>query len=140
MSIQRAPHAADKKLRKRCRSISGLSFSKQYRISVFGIIMRDYHHTDAQDKLSKRLNYSKSYICRIVKRKSGDTFSGLINRLRVKDACQLIRSTDRPIAEIAFECGFASVEYFNRVFRNICGVSPRKFKRTGKITRRIEDE
>lgn len=106
---------------------------------IFGIIMSDYH-TLTLDKLSKRLNYSKSYICRIVKRKSGDTFSGLINRLRVKDACQLIRSTERPVAEIAFECGFASVEYFNRVFRNICGVSPRKFKRTGKITRRIEDE
>ena len=106
---------------------------------VFGIIMNSYR-TLTLGELSGQLNYSKSYICRIVRQKTGDTFSGVINRLRVRDACHLIRTTDRPIAEIACECGFSGVEYFNRVFRDFCGVSPREFRRTGRMSGRMLNE
>ena len=106
---------------------------------VFGIIMNSYR-TLTLGELSGQLNYSKPYICRIVRQKTGDTFSGVINRLRVRDACHLIRTTDRPIAEIACECGFSGVEYFNRVFRDFCGVSPREFRRTGRMSGRMLNE
>ncbi len=114
-------------------------FSYNIEARVFDIIMNNYR-TLTLDELSEQLNYSKSYICRVIKRKSGDTFSGIINRLRVRDACHIIRTTDRPIAEIACECGFGGVEYFNRVFRDFCGVSPREFRRTGSLSGRMINE
>lgn len=111
-------------------------FANNIESRVFGIIMNSYR-TLTLEELSGQLNYSKSYICRIVRQRTGDTFSSVINRLRVRDACHLIKTTDRPIAEIACECGFNGVEYFNRVFRDFCGVSPREFRRTGRISGRL---
>mgnify|MGYP004659252721 CR=1 FL=1 len=48
--------------------------------------------------------------------------------MRIANACKLLKSTDRPLAEIAFECGFKSQSYMNYVFK-------KKFKKTPKMYR-----
>ncbi len=43
---------------------------------------------------------------------------------RVERARRLVRTTRRPMTEIAFEAGFSSVRRFNALFRERCGVAP----------------
>jgi len=50
-------------------------------------------------------------------------------RARVQAAAELLRSTGRPIAEIALDCGFYDQSAFTRQFRKRTGVTPERWRR-----------
>ncbi|MBQ9263167.1 MAG: helix-turn-helix domain-containing protein [Clostridia bacterium] len=53
-----------------------------------------------------------------------------IAQLRIARACAMLAHTNRPITEIAFDCGYADSNYFSRVFRKIRGISPQQYRQT----------
>lgn len=52
-----------------------------------------------------------------------------IRKQRVKAAQQMLLQTDMSVADIAFAVGFSDYNHFSRVFKNVCGMSARDFKR-----------
>lgn len=57
-------------------------------------------------------------------------FNRLINHHRIERAKRLLADPDRdrPILEVAFDCGFGSVGPFNRAFKDQVGTTPRAFR------------
>ncbi|HEY4068078.1 MAG TPA: AraC family transcriptional regulator [Burkholderiaceae bacterium] len=53
---------------------------------------------------------------------------------RIERATTLLRDTDRPITEIAFDTGWASLGTFGRIFRDITGASPGAFRARSQAT------
>jgi AraC-like DNA-binding protein len=51
-----------------------------------------------------------------------------LQRLRLKKAVRLLRHSPLTVKEIAFECGFATDNYFHLVFRAAFGLTPRAFR------------
>jgi AraC-like DNA-binding protein len=49
-----------------------------------------------------------------------------VNRLKIKKACELLKSGNYTVGETAERMGFSNIYYFSRVFKNITGVSPKK--------------
>lgn len=49
---------------------------------------------------------------------TGESPLQYLNRCRVEHAEELLRTTDRPITDIALSCGFSSSQYFARVFKS----------------------
>lgn len=80
------------------------------------------------EHVATHMNMSPSAFSRYFKRVMGKTFSHFVNELRIGQACRALLDTDRPIAEIAFESGFNNLSNFNRRFKELHGVSPRKFR------------
>lgn len=58
--------------------------------------------------------------------------------LRVKQACELLRTTRLPIAAIGVRCGFESSYYFARVFRGKMGCTPSSYRlqSQGQVTQK----
>jgi AraC-like DNA-binding protein len=54
----------------------------------------------------------------------GVTPGAFINRLRLQIADHLVATTSRTITDIALECGFQSVQYFNKVYKLRYGIAP----------------
>jgi AraC-like DNA-binding protein len=54
---------------------------------------------------------------------------------RLERATALLRDTDLPITEIAFETGWESLGTFGRTFRDVTGVSPGEFRAREKAAR-----
>ena len=50
-------------------------------------------------------------------------------KTRVAAACRLLRTTDRPLSDIAAECGFSDQSSFTQHFKRRLGVTPRDFRR-----------
>jgi AraC-like DNA-binding protein len=50
-------------------------------------------------------------------------------RRRVERAAALLRSSDMPVTEICFACGFQSLGSFSTLFRQRTGVSPSAFRK-----------
>jgi AraC-like DNA-binding protein len=47
---------------------------------------------------------------------------------RIEQATKLLRETDMPITEIAFQTGWSSLGTFGRTFRDVTGTSPQKLR------------
>lgn len=75
------------------------------------------------------IHLSDSAFCKFFKRATGKTFSDYVNEVRIGFACQQLSESDKPVAGIAYECGFESLTYFNRVFLRKKGVTPRQFRK-----------
>jgi two-component system response regulator YesN len=55
-------------------------------------------------------------------------FSAFVNEFRVSHAKRLLTGSNLKIYEIAEQVGFTDTKYFNRVFKDIEGVSPKEFR------------
>ena len=51
-----------------------------------------------------------------------------LNHVRLNHACELLRTTDKSITAIAFECGFWDSNYFSLRFHQQFGMTPRDFR------------
>ncbi|MEO1237165.1 MAG: AraC family transcriptional regulator [Planctomycetota bacterium] len=56
------------------------------------------------------------------------------NRRRIAEAKRWLRTTDRPITEIAMTCGFSTSQYFATAFKRHAGVSPSAYRKAGPDT------
>ena len=65
----------------------------------------------------------------LTKKLTGDAPSLLLNRFRVRQAQQSLKTSNKSITEIAFNTGFDSSQYFSRVFQKLAGTTPSEYRR-----------
>lgn len=73
---------------------------------------------------------SRSGLQRKLKHAMGITPQDLLHEARIKHACQLLRQTDKSIADVAYASGFTDPKYFSRCFKQSTGQSPTEYKNT----------
>ena len=71
---------------------------------------------------------SPSQFGRVFRSVFGETPHRYLQRRRVERAMTLLRQTDRPVTDIAWDVGFASLGTFSRTFATIVGCSPSEFR------------
>lgn len=79
-------------------------------------------------EVSKVVNTSTFYFCKIFKKYTGVNFTEYVARVRVERAKNLLLNPNLRVSEIAFEVGFQSLTHFNRVFKRIVGLSPTEYR------------
>lgn len=52
-----------------------------------------------------------------------------INTVRINTACELLETTDAPVADVAHKCGFTTNSTFNRNFKQLMGVTPLEWRK-----------
>lgn len=78
--------------------------------------------------LCEKFHYTPSYICRLIKLRSGMTFKELLNNERLAFAAQELTRTEYDVKIIASEAGYPSIEYFYRCFKKKYGVTPTEYR------------
>lgn len=92
------------------------------------------HYTqelDLQD-LATHLGYSRMYLSRFINSSLAASFTDLVNQHRINYAAHLLRTTDRPISDIAFSCGYNSLRSFNRCFKELQQTTPRQYRKASQ--------
>lgn len=84
------------------------------------------------DAICAATNYDKFYLCRLFKKITGGTVFQYLNYLRVAVAADLLAEGGKTVTQVAMECGFSSVQYFNRVFKKERGCTPSVYKQSTK--------
>jgi len=77
--------------------------------------------------LSKKYSMSPSHFSKQFKHITGVGLSEYINVSRISLAEKLLVKTNKTITEIAGECGFNDSNYFASVFKQIKGITPKKY-------------
>lgn len=89
----------------------------------------DDHYVDGSlHEAAALLHSDVSSLSREIRRKSGKTYTELVQEKRLNQAAFLLRSTDRKVEDIALAVGYENISYFHRIFRKEYGVSPRQFR------------
>jgi two-component system response regulator YesN len=94
----------------------------------------DYTWEHYQEELtSKQLadycNLSPSYFGVLFKQYTGQSFINYWNQIRIEQAMELLRKTDKKIYEVAEEVGYVSLPYFNRVFKHVSSYTPNEYRK-----------
>ena len=87
-------------------------------------------------EVAKYANVSPSCIYNYFQKYFGTTPKGYINRLRIKNAKTLLKTTDMSIEVVSQMTGFSTAAYFTRVFKQINGISPLKYRNSFKINKK----
>ena len=93
---------------------------------------RNLHRDISRDEVARHAGISPSHFSRLLKERTGRSFTELLRQCRVDLACELLGNTRHTLAEIADTCGFCDQSYFTRVFQDVKGATPKQFRATGK--------
>lgn len=81
------------------------------------------------EKAITALGINRTKINEILKKELGFTFTAYLNKLRLTEAARLLSENDKAnVAEIAYRVGYNNVSYFNKLFKNEYGYTPKTFK------------
>ncbi len=93
------------------------------------IISQHYKSQLTLDDIADKMELSRFHVARLIKRNTGKTMTQHIRTLRVNHARQLLETTNRTYADIAFDLGFADQSYFIKQFREMTGTTPARYRR-----------
>lgn len=107
----------------------GVEESTASRLSyVLNYIKKNLSEPLTVKTLSQKSYMSESHFYRSFKNEMGTSPVEYILQERISKATRLLRCTDRSVKDIAMECGFNNLSYFNRLFK-------RRFRKTPTIYR-----
>ena len=73
--------------------------------------------------------FSKHHFSRVFTSHFSETPFELLTRIRLERSTHnLVYFRDKPITDVAFDCGFSSLQSFSRAFNHRFGISPRSFR------------
>jgi AraC-like DNA-binding protein len=79
-------------------------------------------------RVARAVNVSASYFSELFHKTTGLTFTEYVARVRVEKVKNLLANHRLQITAIAYDTGFKSLSQFNRVFKRVCGLSPREYR------------
>jgi AraC family transcriptional regulator len=82
--------------------------------------------------LAAAIGLTPTRLARSFKRETGTTPYQYVLLARIARARDLLRTTDRPIADIAAGCGFSHQEHLTRMFRREHGTTPAAYRRLAR--------
>ena len=93
--------------------------------AVLMILERRFSEPEfSAQKLAAAAGLSERYVNELLY-EAGASFTTRLNELRLRKAAGLLaQAGERRISDIAFECGFNDLSYFNRCFRRRFGLTP----------------
>jgi AraC-like DNA-binding protein len=81
------------------------------------------------DTVVEQTGVNRTKIGELLKAELGYTFSGYVNKLRLTEAARLLAEKESAaVAEIAYSVGYGNVSYFNKLFKEEYGCTPKAFR------------
>lgn len=102
-------------------------------VQILSYCEEHYMQNITVNSIAEALYISQSYVSKVFAQKLRYGFREYINALRIQKAKSLLLNTDKKILDVMLECGFQNQSSFNRVFREVTGLSPRDYRAEKKI-------
>ena len=93
-------------------------------------VLAHFHENINRDKMAEMVNLSPGYFSNLFRQEVGMSFSDYLIQVRVENAKSLLRRFDLSVDAISKRCGFHSLAHFSRTFKDRCGMSPLKFRKS----------
>lgn len=106
------------------------SSSKLRLAEAITYLEKNYHKDIYIKELADIAGLSVNHFTRTFKDAFRMTPIKYLNELRIRNACQMLKNTNKNITEIAYDVGYSDSNYFSRVFKNVKGLTPRRYRKS----------
>jgi len=79
--------------------------------------------------VAKIFHFNPKYLGRFFKKETNISINEYICSKRLERAATLLAASEESVLNISYSVGFKNVTYFNRVFKNKYGVSPKEYRK-----------
>ena len=90
--------------------------------------LEENYRTVTLVSFAEAFGITAQYASRLIREKTGSSFSQIIRKIRMEEASRLLRGGMLTSKEIAYEVGYFSPEHFSRTFKSFFGLSPEAWK------------
>jgi len=80
------------------------------------------------DEMAQSVGLSTAHFARMFRKSTGETPHQFVLRQRIDRAKAMLRAPDARVLDVAVACGFETQQHFAQVFRDVCRVSPTKYR------------
>lgn len=105
-------------------------YKDKEKASILRYIATNYTNPELDlERVAIETGVNRNKVNEVLKSELDMTFTGYLNKLRLTEAARLlVANSDASIAEIAYSVGYANVSYFNRLFKEEYGCTPKAFR------------
>lgn len=107
---------------------------------ILAYIEQNYEKDVSLDTLSRQLNYSITYLSRLIKKNCGKNFTELLLECRINRAKELLKTSGQKINQIAKNVGYGDFSYFIQIFKKKTGVTPSEYRAMYYMERELKEE
>ena len=98
---------------------------------VIEYISRNFHEDITLKDIATEMGYHEKYLSTCLHSLTGMHFRTFLASYRVHYATELLcTKRELSVSEIALQCGFSSVNTFNRCFKELTGMTPTAYRKT----------
>jgi AraC family transcriptional activator of pobA len=104
---------------------------KKFQKVVDNYFEKDLHFKEGLptvNDLAGKFAVSTRYLSDVLKQETGKTALEHIHIYLIKEAKNLLLSSENNVSAIAYDLGFESPSYFTRLFKKIVGVTPVQYR------------
>lgn len=96
---------------------------------IKSILEQEYGLNFELERLAESVGMNASYISRLFRHKTGQTITDYLIGIRITEAKKmLLGHPDLKNYEIADRVGYSDPVYFNKLFKKMCGMTPKEYK------------
>lgn len=83
-------------------------------------------------RMAQSLHSDISWLSREIRRRTGRTFTELVQERRLNQAAWMLANTRQRVSDIALSVGYENISYFHRIFARRFGCSPKDYRDSHK--------
>ncbi|HBL33191.1 MAG TPA: AraC family transcriptional regulator [Porphyromonadaceae bacterium] len=112
-------------------NLSGDISKSMHRLQVIlRYVVENYRKKISLTEIASLVHLSEASFSAFFKKETGRRFLSFVNEYRLEAVCSALKNDrEKSISEIAWECGFTDIPYFNRYFKEVKQMSPGKWKK-----------
>ena len=98
--------------------------------SVLGVLryLETNYASSSLTDAARMLHCDVTWLSREIKRRTGRTYTELLQERRLRQAAWLLEHTRQRVSDIALSVGYENISYFHRLFQKRFGLSPKKYR------------
>lgn len=113
---------------KRCRPLNEPVSNQEWVDEIELVLTTCYQQDLTLSELASLVHGSESYLRHVYKVETGQTPHQRLMDIRLSNAAELLKTTDKPVAKIAEEVGMFNVPHFIQQFKKAYGDTPNKYR------------
>lgn len=103
--------------------------SKEQDAIVWVLRYIEEHYVDGSlSDIASQLHYDFAWLSREIKRRTGKTYTELVQEKRLSQAAWMLRNTRHKVSDIGLSVGYENLSYFHRLFAAHFSVSPKAYR------------
>jgi len=97
---------------------------------VYNFITNNFKEKITLAEIAEKANMNPSAFSRYFSQCTGKSVTGFLQEIRLGFTCKLLIESEQSISEIIYESGFQNQAYFNKLFVERMGMTPKKYRQT----------